>query len=92
MNDIILQSCQEVFTGTSSARTETDGMTTNTATDDQTNNDNMTLRLEDEAIATNDEQIQQMLKRQRESMTPPNRNEKRKKDDNPAMTQTSRTN
>ena len=47
----------------------------------------MTPRPVDETTMTKDEtQIQQILKRQRESMTPPNRTEKRKKDDIPRQT------
>ena len=74
MSDIILQSCREVFQGTSSTETETDKTTENEETDEQTETDDMTLRLEDEN-AKKEEQIQMMLKRQRESMTPPNRDE-----------------
>ena len=81
MNDIILQSCREVFTNPTDTETETDN------TDPTTEYDDTTSRPVDETTKTKDEiQVQQMLKRQRESMTPPNRNEKRMKDDTPRQT------
>ena len=81
MNDIILQSCREVFTNPTDTETETDN------TDPTTETDDTTSRPVDETTTTKDEtQVQQMLKRQRESMTPPNRNEKRIKDDIPRQT------
>ena len=81
MNDIILQSCREVFTLPTDIETETDN------TDPTTENDDTTSKPVDETSMTKDEtQVQQMLKRQRESMTPPNRNEKRLKDDTPRQT------
>ena len=85
MNDIILQSCREVFTNPTDAEAETDN--TDSTTEDHTNNNNMIFRPDDETTVTKDEtQVQQMLKWHRESMTPPNRTEKRKKDDIPRQT------
>ena len=83
MNDVILQSCREVFTCSNETETETE--TDNT--DPTAENVDKTSRPDDITSMTKDEtQVQQMLKRQRESMTPPNRNEKRLKDDTPKQT------
>ena len=77
MNDIILQSCREVFTNLTDTESVTDN--TNPTTEDQANTDDMTSRPVDETTMTKDEtQIQQMLKRQRVNNSP-NRTEKRKK-------------
>ena len=78
VNGIILQSCREIFTNSIETETETDN--TYSTTEDQTNDNNMTLRLDDETTMTNDEkQMQQMLQRQRESMTTPQTEMKREK-------------
>ena len=70
--DIILQSCREVFTNPTDTETETDN------TDHTAEYDDTTSRPVDETTTTKDEiQVQQMLKRQREPMTPPNRNKKK---------------
>ena len=65
MSDFILQSCREVFQGTSSTVKETDKTTENKETLGQTETDDMTLRLEDENSAKKEEKIKLMLKRQR---------------------------
>ena len=90
MSDIILESCREVFQGSHGTETETNQITENEETEDQTETDDMTLRLEDEN-ARQEEQVHMLLKRQRESMTPPNRDEKRKKDERPEVPTTSQT-
>ena len=79
MTDIVLQSCREVFLGTQETNTEdeTDGQTTDNASNKQTDEDELTLRMVDEDVATE----ATPRKRQRESLTPPNKDEKRKKED-----------
>ena len=90
MTDIVLQSCREVFLGTqeSSIEEETDRQTVDNATDKQTNNDELTLKLVDDNVATEEIPKQRQTKRQRESLTPPNKDEKRKKDDRVEITET----
>ena len=74
-----------MFTNPTDTETETDN--TDPTTEGQTNTDDMTSRPVDETTVTKDEtQVQQMLKRQRESMTLPNRTEQRKKDGIPRQT------
>ena len=77
MTDIVLQSCREVFLGTQETNTEdkTDGQTTDNASNKQTDNDELTLRMVDEDVVTE----ATPMKRQRESLTPPNKDEKQKK-------------
>ena len=53
MNDIILQSCREVFTNPTETESVTDN--TNHTTDDQTNIDDMTFKPVDETTMTKDE-------------------------------------
>ena len=74
MTDIVLQSCREVFLGTQETSTEeeTDRQTVDNATDKRTDNDDLTLRLIDDNVATEEIPKQQQTKRQRESLIPPN--------------------
>ena len=78
MADMVAQTCKEVFLNTYDGITEdeTDNQTTdNTQTDD----DNLTLRLTEDIVANAEQHTQQQkTKRQRESLTPPNKDEKKK--------------
>ena len=79
MADMVAQTCKEVFLNTFDGKTEdeTDNQTTDNT---QTDKDNLTLRLTEDIVANAEQHTeQQQTKRQRESLTPPNKDEKRKK-------------
>ena len=79
MADMVAQTCKEAFLNTYDGKTEdeTDNLTTDKT---QTDNDNMTLSLIEDNVATAEQHTQQQqVKRQRESLTPPNKDEKIKK-------------
>ena len=61
MTDIILQSCMEVFLGTQETSTEeeTDGQTADNTSNKQTDKDELTLRLVDDNVATEETPMQQ---------------------------------
>ena len=88
MADMVAQTCKEVFLNSYDGKTEdeTDNLTTDNT---QTDNDNMTLRLTEDNVANAEQHTQQQqVKRQRESLTPPNKDEKRKKEENIATPST----
>ena len=78
MTDTVLQSCREVFFGTQDTNSEdkTDEQTNDNASSNQTDEDELTLRMVDDDVVTETTP----MKRQRESLTPPNKDEKWKKE------------
>ena len=92
MADMVAQTYKEVFLNTYDGKIEdeTDNLTTDNT---QTDNDNLTLRVTEDIVANAEQHTQQQqVKRQRESLTPPNKNEKRKKEENIATPLTPRKN
>ena len=92
MADMVAQTCKEVFLNTFDGKTEdeTDNQTTDNT---QTDKDNLTLRLTEDIVANSKQHTeQQQTKRQRESLTPPNKDEKRKKEENIATPLTPKKN
>ena len=79
MTDVVLQSCREVFLGTQETNSEdkTDEQTTDNASNNQTDEDELTLRMVDDDVVTETTP----MKRQWESLTPPNKDKIRKKED-----------
>ena len=79
MTDAVLQSCREEFLGTQEINSEdkTDEQTSDNASNNQTDEDELTLRMVDDDVVTETTP----MKRQRESLTPPNKDEKRKRED-----------
>ena len=88
MNDIILQSCREAFSDlTSDTNDQPTSAPSDTQTPSSADNNDTTERRNDDLISVPDGPIQ-VLKRQRESMTPPNKTDKRLKDDSTDTDQT----
>ena len=84
MADMVAQTCKEVFLNTfdSKSEDETDNQTTDNA---QNDGDDLTLKLTEDIVANAKQHTEQLqTKRQRESLTPPNKDEKRKKEENTA--------